>query len=61
MEQQFPSLLKDVDVMRQTRASIDNASERTLNEYWNAHREVQLSEEWIGTTRFKISRIKLPD
>ena len=47
--------------MRQTRAGIDNALERTLNGYWNVDREVQLSEEWIGTTRFQILRVKFPE
>ena len=34
-EETFPIPIKYVDVMRQTRTSIDNASEHTLNEYWN--------------------------
>ena len=41
--------MKYVDVMRQTRTSIDNASENTLNDHWND--EVFLSEKWIGTVR----------
>ena len=47
--------------MRQTRAGIDNALERTLNEHWHVDRAVKLSEQWNGTTRFHISRIKLPE
>ena len=47
--------------MNERRTDIDNASEDTLNDYWNDEREVFLSMEWIGTTRFGILRIKLPE
>ena len=53
-------LLKYVDVMRQTRTSIESVSKQSLNEYWNDEKEVLLSEEWIGTTRFQMLRTKLP-
>ena len=46
----------NVDVMRQTRTSIDNVLEHTLNDSWNHERKVLLSEEWIGATRFRIQR-----
>ena len=36
--------------MRHTPAGTDNASERTLNEYWNADRAVKLSKEWSEHT-----------
>ena len=52
---------KYVDVMRPTKTSIDNASEHTLNDYWNDGREDLLSKEWIVTTRCRLLRIKLPD
>ena len=45
--------------MRQTGTSIDNASEHMLNDHWNDDRKVSLSEEWMGTTRLQILRIKL--
>ena len=38
--------MKYDDVMRQTRTSIDNASEHTLNDQWNDERKVLLSEKW---------------
>ena len=47
VKQHSSSFLQDAEVMRQTPGRIDNAPERTLNENWNADREVQLSEEWI--------------
>ena len=47
-----------VDVMRQTRTSIGNASEHTLTDFWNDERTVFFSEEWIGTTRFQMLRIR---
>ena len=52
---------KNVDVMRRTRTSIENAFEHTHNDYWNAESEDTLSEEWIATTRFLILRTKFPE
>ena len=46
--------------MWQTRTSIHNASEHTRNDEWNNERQVLLSEDWIGTARFRMLRIKLP-
>ena len=53
-------LVKYVDVMRQTGTSIDNASDHTLNDLWKEDNEVALFEEWIGTTRHQIYRMKVP-
>ena len=57
-EDTFSVPLRYVDVRRQTRTSIDNASEHTLNDYWNAESE-KLSEEWIATRRFQTFRMQL--
>ena len=59
----FSVTLEYVDVTRQTRTSIDNTSEHTLNDYWNveSEREVLLSEEWIRTARLQKLRVKLPE
>ena len=46
--------IKYVDVKRQTRTGIDNASEHTLSDHWTAESEVLLSEEWIGTHVFNF-------
>ena len=46
------------EMRRCDEASIDNASEHTLNDDWNGGREVLLAEEWMGTTRFQILRMK---
>ena len=54
-ETTFPIPLNYVDVC------MDNASDYTLNDYWNHKREVWLSEERVGTTRFQFLRIKLPE
>ena len=43
------------------RTSIHNASKHTPNDYWTAESKVATSEGWIGTTRFKILSIKLPE
>ena len=59
-EETVPILINYVDVMRQMRTSVDNASEHTFNDYWNEESDVALSDERIGTTRFLISRTKLP-
>ena len=45
-ETTFSIPMQCVDVMRHTRARIDNASEHTLNDHWNDDRKVSLSEEW---------------
>ena len=47
--------------MMQTRTSIDNALEHTLNDYWNGESDVALSEERNGTTRFPNWKIKHPE
>ena len=60
-ETTFTTRLKCVDVVRQTRTSIKNASQHTLNDYWNDEREVLLPGEWIGMNRFQILRMKLPE
>ena len=60
-ETTLPSPMKYVHVMRQTKTSIDNASEHTPNDSWIAESEVLLSEEWTDTKRFQILRIKLPE
>ena len=46
MQKTFNIPSKYVDVMRQRRKCVDNASE--LDDYWNDEREVLLSAEWIG-------------
>ena len=50
----FTIPLHYVDGMSHTRTSIDDASEHTLTDYWKEEREVALSVEWIGTTRFHL-------
>ena len=55
----FTIPFKHVDVRRQTRTSNDNAFEHALNDCWNDEREVLLSG--VGTTRFQILRVKLPE
>ena len=60
-ETTFSNSMQFVDVMRQTRTSIDNASECALDDCWNDESEVLLSGVRLGTTRFRISRIKLPE
>ena len=56
----FSIPMKYVDVMRQTRTSIDFAAEHTLHDYWNDEGKVWVSQDWYGTNRFHILRIKLP-
>ena len=45
-----------VDIMRQTRMSIDNASEHTLNDFWIDEKEVLILEEWMGIVFSKSRR-----
>ena len=56
-EETLPAPIKHVDVMRQTRTSMDNASEHTLNDRWNEESDVALSEDSVRSTRFQILRI----
>ena len=56
----LPIPMKHIDVVRHTRTIIDNCSERTLNDNWNDEREVLLSKDSIGPSRFQILRMKLP-
>ena len=53
--------MNHVDVIRQTETSIDDTSEHTLQDFSNDEKEVLLSEEWIGTTRFQILKMQLPE
>ena len=55
----FPIPLKYVDVMRQTHTSICNVSEHIINGLCTEAKEVNLSEEWTGSTRFQILRARL--
>ena len=60
-ETSFLHSAKIVDVMRQTKRSIDNASVPTLNDNWNDDQESLVQVAWMGTTRIQILRIKLPE
>ena len=55
----FSIPMKYVHVMKQTTASIDNASDHTLNDSRKDESKVLLSEKWIGTTRFQTLMIQL--
>ena len=59
-DETFRIILNYADVKRQTRTSMNNASENTVDDIWNED-DVALSEEWIVTRRLGISRTKLPE
>ena len=54
----FPIPLKNVDVVRKTQTSIYNVSEHIISGLWNEAKEVNLSVEWTGSTRFQIPRTR---
>ena len=60
-EEAVPFPMNFVAVMRQTRTSINRAAKHTVTDYWSEERDVALTEEWVGTTRFQISRTTLPE
>ena len=55
----LPIPLKYVAVMRRTRSTIDNVSENVIHDNWTEAMDVNLSEDWTGTTRFQILRTRL--
>ena len=54
-----PIPLKYVDAVRQTQTSVFNISEHIIKGSWNEAKEVNLSVEWTGSTRFQIPRTRV--
>ena len=54
----FPIPFKYVDVMRQTHTNVDHVSENVINDNWIETKNVNLSEDWTGTTRSQILRTR---
>ena len=54
----FPIPLKYFDVVRKTQTSIYNVYEHIISGLWNEAKEVNLSVEWTGSTRFQIPRTR---
>ena len=44
----FPIPLNYIDVLRQTKTSIDVLHETTIDDHWNVDGDTSLSEPWIG-------------
>ena len=57
----FPIPLKYVDVMRETQDEYKQCLRKIVNDMWTEATGVNLSEEWIGSTRFQILRTRLPE
>ena len=53
------TLLKYIDVMRQTQTSLNNLFEHSIIDLWTEAKGVSLSGELIGTTRFQMLRTRL--
>ena len=50
----FPTALNYIDVLRQTKTSIDVFHEATIDDYWNIDGNKFLFEPWIAVTRFEL-------
>ena len=48
-------LLRFLDVDRYTSTNIDGA-QSTIRDYWNLNGAHDLSDEWVGFTRFTLRR-----
>ena len=51
-EESFPIPLKYIDVTRNTHTSLDVFLEKNIDDYWNVDGERELSDAWMGFTRF---------
>ena len=55
------TVLKYIDVVKQTKTDIDHVSERTTNDIGTEDKSISLSEEWNRTMRIQILRTRLPE
>ena len=55
------TVLKDSDVVRQTKTDIDHVSERTINDIVTEDKNISLSKEWNRTMRIQILRTRRPE
>ena len=60
-EESFSIPVKYIDVSRRTRTSLDEMLEKSIDDYWNVDRDRDLSDTWIGFTRFTFLNEKPPD
>ena len=57
----FPLPLNCMDVHRQTKTSLDELQEATIDDHWNMDGDTSLSEPWIGVTRFALLNKNTPE
>ena len=60
-EETFPIPLKYIDVTRNTRTSLDVLMEKSIGDFSNVDGDRELSDTWIGFTRFTMLREERPD
>ena len=60
-EESFPIPLKCIDVSRVTCTNLDVQQEKRIDDYWNIDGSRDLSDPWIGFTRFTLLEEKPPD
>ena len=60
-EESFPIPLKYIDVTRNTHTSLDVMPEKNIDDYCNVDGDRELSDTWIGFTKFTILKEKPPD
>ena len=60
-EESFPIPLRYIDATRATSTTLDVMLERRIDDYLIIERNRDLSDSWIGFTRFTILDEKLPD
>ena len=53
-ESSFPILFEYTDVVRQTKTNLDNLEESSIDGLWHIGGNRILSENWSGSTRFRI-------
>ena len=60
-EESFPIPMKYIDVTRTTQTSLDVLLEKHVEDFRNVDGERELSDAWIGFTRFTVMNEKPPD
>ena len=60
-EKSFPTPLKYIDVTRTKDTSLDVMLEKNIDDYWTVDGDRELSDAWIGFTRFTILNDEPPD
>ena len=53
-EESFPVQLKNFDVFRTTKTNLDVKQERRIDDHWNIHGSIDLSDSWSGFTSRRI-------